>query len=40
MTLPAAVDADRVEAKYKNGVLELRLPKTEQAKRKKIAVTG
>jgi HSP20 family protein len=40
VTLPAAVDADKVEAKYKNGVLELSLPKTEQAKWKKIAVKG
>jgi HSP20 family protein len=40
VTLPAAVDADKVEAKYRNGVLELSLPKTEQAKWKKIAVKG
>jgi len=40
LTLPAAVDADKVEAKYKNGVLELTLPKTEQAKWKKVAVQG
>lgn len=40
VTLPAAVDADQVEAKYKSGVLELTLPKTEQAQWKKIAVRG
>jgi HSP20 family protein len=40
VTLPAAVNADQVEAKYKNGVLELTLPKAEQAKWKKIAVRG
>jgi HSP20 family protein len=40
VTLPAAVDADKVEANYKNGVLELKLPKTEQAKWKKIPVKG
>jgi HSP20 family protein len=38
VTLPAAVNADKVEAKYRNGVLELTLPKTEQAKWKKIPV--
>lgn len=38
--LPAAVDADKVEATYRNGVLELSLPKTERAKWKKIAVRG
>jgi HSP20 family protein len=40
VTLPAAVDADKVAAKYRNGVLELTLPKTEQSKWKKIAVKG
>ena len=40
VTLPAAVNADQVEAKYRNGVLELTLPKAEQAKWKKIAVKG
>jgi HSP20 family protein len=40
VSLPASVNADQVEAKYKNGVLELTLPKTEQAKWKKIAVQG
>lgn len=40
VTLPAAVDAEKVEAKYRNGVLELSLPKTEQAKWKKIPVKG
>jgi len=38
VTLPAAVNSDQVEAKYRNGVLELTLPKAEQAKWKKIAV--
>jgi HSP20 family protein len=40
VSLPAAVDADKVEATYRNGVLSLSLPKTEQAKWKKIAVKG
>jgi HSP20 family protein len=39
-TLPASVDAERVEAKYRNGVLELTLPKAEQSKWKKIPVKG
>lgn len=34
--LPADVQADRVEATYKNGVLELVLPKSEKAKPKQI----
>jgi HSP20 family protein len=36
--LPAAVDADKVEAHYRNGVLELRLPRTEEAQRRRIEV--
>jgi HSP20 family protein len=38
VTLPAGVDPGRVEATYRHGVLELRLPKTEQAKWRKIEV--
>jgi HSP20 family protein len=38
MTLPAAVDAEKVEAKYHNGVLELRLPKAEPTRTRKIEV--
>jgi HSP20 family protein len=38
--LPSLVDADRVEAKYENGVLKLTLPKHEAAKPRKIAVKG
>lgn len=37
--LPALVDADKVEAKYENGVLRLTLPKHEAAKPRKINVT-
>jgi HSP20 family protein len=40
VTLPALVDADKVEAKYENGVLRLRLPKHEAAKPRKITVKG
>jgi HSP20 family protein len=40
LTLPALVDADKVEAKYENGVLRLTLPKHEAAKPRKIVVQG
>lgn len=36
--LPTAVDADRVEADLKQGVLTLTLPKSEAARRRKIQV--
>ena len=38
VTLPVTVDADKVEATHENGVLTLRLPKTEAVKPKKISV--
>jgi len=38
VTLPVLVDADKVEAKYEDGVLKLTLPKHEAAKARKIAV--
>lgn len=34
--LPAEIQADKVEASYKNGVLELVLPKSEKARPKQI----
>ena len=37
--LPADVNSDQTKATYKDGVLELTLPKTESAKRKKIAIS-
>jgi HSP20 family protein len=40
VTLPATVDADRVEARCAAGVLVLRLPKAEVAKPRRIPVTG
>lgn len=38
IALPAAVDESKVKAVYKQGVLELTLPKTEEAKPKQIAI--
>jgi len=38
LTLPVAVDADKVEARLEQGVLTLTLPKSEAAKPRKIAV--
>ena len=37
-TLPSAVDADRVNADYKDGVLHLAIPKVEEEKRKAIDI--
>ncbi len=36
VSLPATVDADKVEATYRDGVLVIRLPKKEEAKTRKI----
>jgi HSP20 family protein len=38
VTLPCSVRDDAVDAQYKNGILTVKLPKTEAAKSKKIAV--
>jgi HSP20 family protein len=38
--LPTLVNAEKVEAKYENGVLRLTLPKHEAAKPRKIVVKG
>jgi HSP20 family protein len=40
VSLPAGVDADQVKATFKNGVLEVHLPKTKEAKGKKIEITA
>ena len=39
-SVPAGVDADKIEASFKNGVLKVTLPKTAEAKKaaKKIEV--
>ena len=37
-TLPRTVDSARISASYRNGVLELTLPKLEQAKQRKIEI--
>jgi HSP20 family protein len=38
LELPEDVHADKVKASFKNGILEVRLPKTEEAKSKEIKV--
>ena len=39
-TLPSSVDAEKVTARMKDGVLELDLPKKEQAKAKQIKIAS
>jgi HSP20 family protein len=36
--LPTLVDQEHVQATYKDGILELRLPKSEAAKPKRMAI--
>jgi HSP20 family protein len=38
VALPGEVDADNAQARFENGILELTLPKREQAKRRRIRV--
>lgn len=38
LTLPEGVDADAVKATFDKGVLEIRIPKPEQRKPKKVAI--
>ena len=37
-TLPSVVDQEKIKAEYKDGVLELTLPKREEAKPKQISI--
>ena len=39
VTLPEPVAADKVQADYKDGILTVTLPKTEEAKLKKIDIS-
>ena len=38
LSLPAKVQADKIKASFKNGILEIRLPKAEEAKPKEIKI--
>ena len=38
VTLPSEVDVNKVDCRYKNGILELHLPRTEEAVAKRITV--
>jgi HSP20 family protein len=38
LPLPTGIDAEHVDAQYRNGILTVTLPKTEQAKARKIEV--
>jgi HSP20 family protein len=38
LQLPTDVQADKVKATFKDGVLEVRMPKTEEAKAREIKV--
>jgi HSP20 family protein len=40
VTLPADVDADKISARLDEGVLTVRVPKSEQAKPRRIQITG
>jgi HSP20 family protein len=38
--VPRGVDADKIEANYKDGVLKISIPKSESEKSRKIEITG
>jgi HSP20 family protein len=40
VTLPAQVDASKVKASYKDGILTIELPKAEEAKPRQIAISA
>ena len=37
-TLPRSVDAEKIDATYRDGVLDIRVPKKEEAKPRQIAI--
>ena len=39
LTLPDGVDPDRIEASFNNGVLEVRIPKPEERKPRRISIS-
>jgi HSP20 family protein len=40
VTLPSHVDPEKIDAKLRDGVLTVRVPKSERAQRQRIEVTG
>ena len=40
IALPSSIDANAIRAEYQDGILALRLPKTEEVKPKRIAING
>ena len=40
LTLPDGVDPDRIEASFAHGVLEVRIPKPEERKPRRISISG
>jgi len=40
VTLPPGIDADKVQASYRNGVLELHMPRPEGSRAKRIQIQG
>ncbi|HUW33996.1 MAG TPA: Hsp20/alpha crystallin family protein [Planctomycetota bacterium] len=40
VTLPSGIDGEKAQAEFKNGVLSITIPKTEETRAKKIPVKG
>src|SRR5215213_3551237 len=40
LSLPDGVDPDRIQASFRHGVLEVRIPKPEERKPRRIAISG